>query len=1011
MSFDGPISFIPHGYCLSWSPILVGLLAGSHLLIGLSYMTIPVALFFFARRHPELNQKLLFGLFTAFILGCGATHLIELVNIWIPFYRLDSFVLAGTALVSVVTAILIWPITRQATEALHDVLRARREQASTTDELFETVMQLKQVNLKLDESERRFRMSVEYAPNGQATVDLNGGWLIVNQSLCKMLGYTEAELQKKSFQDITHPDDLERDLQHVQDLLSGRQISYRMDKRYFCKSGAILHAQLDVALLRSPLGAPLHFIVQIQDISERINARAANESAERRFRKMIEDVKDYAIINLDINGLVSSWNEGARKIKGYQAHEIIGRHFSCFHQLEDIANNRPAKALKLAEENGHFQEEGLLVRKDGSVFWANILITAIHDTDGTLLGFSKITRDLTERRHAEEVIAQANSLREAIMHAAPYSIIATDSDGIITSINPAAEKMLWYTSEELVGKQSSLIVHDKNEIVGRAKELSAKYKKKIESDFEAFVYEARAGLVEEHEWTYVRKNGTRLPVQLAVSALCDTNQKVIGFLSIAYDITQRKYREEYTRHVSLHDDLTGLPNRALLKDRINVAIEAAKRNRKKVGVMMLDLDHFKRINDTLGHHVGDELLKVVAERIVKSLRKSDTAARMGGDEFVVVTPDMSDDKSADSIANTLVKAISAPIQIGVHELTITPSIGVSCYPDDGEEANTLIKYADAAMYQTKAAGRHGHQHFNAAAQAIVQRKLTMEADLRLAIAKDHLQVHYQPQVCLKTGKIIGVEALARWVDPVKGMISPDLFIPVAEESGLIIELGNFVLRTACRDAHVLQQRTGYPMMMAVNLSARQFKQDALIDMMRAVLDETGMDPTMLELEITEGVMMENDEKTRLRMQSLRDLGISLAVDDFGTGYSSLSYLTQFPITALKIDRSFVDKMIESERDAAVVQAIIAMAYSLKTKVVAEGVETLEQLEFLQDHVCSAAQGFSLGVPVNVDQFSAQGYKFSKPVSMVELTKRFDEIQAASTTSVAASLRQAVAHAA
>ncbi|PTU31566.1 hypothetical protein CJD38_09570 [Stenotrophobium rhamnosiphilum] len=995
MLFDSPISFIPHGYCLSWSPMLVGLLAGSHLLIGLSYLSIPVALFFFARRHPELNQKLLFTLFTLFILGCGATHLIELVNIWVPFYRLDTFVLAGTALVSVVTAVLIWPITRQATQALHDVFQARREQAITTDELFETVMQLKQVNLKLDESERRFRMSVEYAPNGQATVDLNGRWLIVNQSLCKMLGYGEAELLQKTFQEITHPDDIERDLEHVKNLLAGRQVSYRMEKRYFCKSGAILHAQLDVALLRSPLGAPLHFIVQIQDISERINATIATENAERRFRRMIEDVKDYAIINLDINGLVSSWNEGARHIKGYQAHEIIGRHFSCFHQVEDIANNRPNAALKMAEENGHFQEEGLRIRKDGSVFWASVLITAIHDTDGTLLGYSKITRDLTERRHAEEVIAQANGLREAIMHAAPCSIIATDPDGVITSINPAAERMLWYASEDLVGKQTTMIIHDEHEVAARSKELSAKYKKKIETGFEAFVYEAREDVVEEHEWTYIRKNGSRLSVQLAVSALRDSNQKIIGFLSIAYDITQRKYREEYTRHVALHDDLTGLPNRALLKDRINVAIESAKRNHKKVGVMMLDLDHFKRINDTLGHHVGDELLKVVADRLVKALRKSDTAARMGGDEFVVVTPDMSDDKNADFIANTLVKAISAPIKIGMHELIVTPSIGVSCFPDDGEEANTLIKYADAAMYQTKASGRHGHQHFNAAAQAIVQRKLAMEADLRLAIAKNHLQVYYQPQVCLSTGKIIGVEALARWIDPVKGMISPELFIPVAEESGLIIELGNFVLRTACRDARILQERVGHPMIMAVNLSARQFRQETLVDTVSSIIAEARMDPAMLELEITEGVMMENDEKTRSRMQGLRDLGISLAVDDFGTGYSSLSYLTQFPITTLKIDRSFVDKINEGERDAAVVQAIIAMAYSLKTKVIAEGVETVEQLEFLQEHTCSAAQGFM----------------FSKPMSMAELGQAFDQIQKSSTDSVMTSLHKVIARAA
>lgn len=1003
MLLDNATSFIPHGYCLSWSGWLVGLVAGSHFLIGLSYMTIPIALLAFARRHPELNQKLIFGLFVAFILGCGTTHFVELVNIWIPFYRLDSIVLAATAIISVVTAALIWPLLHQATAALKAVDLGKQEQASVTNELFETILQLRQANLKLDESERRFRVSVENAPNGQALMDLDGRWLMVNQSLCKMLGYTEQEFLERTFQDLTHADDLQRDLQHVQDLLHGRATSYRMEKRYISKSDQIVHVQLDVALLRSPEGVPLHFIVQIQDITSRINAEKATELVERRFRRMIEDVSDCAIISLNVNGHVVAWNEGARRIKGYAAHEILGKHFSRFYPIEDIAQDRPEKLLALAKQNGRYQEEGWRVRKDGSSYWASVMMSAIHDDDGTLIGFTKITRDLTERRNAEEVLAQSNRLREAIMDAAPYSIITTDTQGVITSLNPAAERMLMYTGDDLIGKQTLQIMHDSNEVAARAEDLSIQYGTLIEPGFEVFVRESRSGVSTEHEWTYIRKDGSRFPVQLAVNALRDSDQKIIGFIGIAYDITQRKMREEYTRHVSLHDDLTGLPNRALLNDRIAVAIESAKRNQKRVGVMMLDLDHFKKINDTLGHHVGDELLKVVAERLRKNLRKSDTAARMGGDEFIVVTPDMSDAKDCDLIAKTLVRAISEPIQIGMHELAITPSIGVSCFPDDGEEASTLIKYADAAMYQTKAAGRHGHTHFDAAAQAETQRMVMMEADLRAAIANDHLQVYYQPQICLKTGRIIGVEALARWIDPVKGMIAPELFIPVAEESGLIIPLGEFVLRTACRDAHLLEKRAGHPLIMAVNFSARQFKQEGMVDMVQTIIRDSGINPNLLELEITEGVMLGSDEKARFRMQLLRDLGVSLAVDDFGTGYSSLSYLTQFPITTLKIDRSFVSKMIWNERDAAVVQAIIAMACSLKTKVVAEGVETLEQLEFLQEHVCNAAQGFLLGAPANVDQFSAQGYKFSCPVSMAELSQKFDEIEIDTTACVAASL--------
>ena len=708
-------------------------------------------------------------------------------------------------------------------------------------------------------SEYRFRSLLDNSPIGLTEVALDGSFMTVNPALYTMLGYTEEELTSKTFQGITHPDDLALDLANLKELLDGKCETYRMEKRYFKKSGQILHIQLDVALLRSANGAPLNFISQIQDITARINA--------------------------------------------------------------------------------------------------------------------------------EEVLAKSNSLREAIMDAAPYSIIATDPQGLITSINPAAARMLWYTHDDLVGKQTPKIIHDESEIIARAQELSIKYKEKIEPGFEVFVHESRAGLVGEYEWTYIRKDGSRFPVQLAVTALRDANQAIIGFLGIAHDITQRKRREEYTRHISLHDELTGLPNRTLLNDRLNVAIEGARRNRKKVGVMMLDLDHFKRINDNLGHDIGDEVLKIVADRISTNLRRSDTAARMGGDEFIVITPDMNDVNNTDLIANTLVKAISEPIRIGSHELIITPSIGVSCYPDDGEEIHALTKHADAAMYQAKAAGRCRHLRFNADTEAVAQQRLTMETELRFAIANNHLQVHYQPQICLKTGQIIGVEALARWIDPIKGVISPELFIPVAEESDLIIGLGDFVLRTACRDAVTLQKRAGHPLIMAVNLSARQFKQGNLIETVQSALKQSGMDPNLLELEITEGVMMENNESTRFRMQSLRDLGISMAVDDFGTGYSSLSYLTQFPISTLKIDRSFVSKMASNERDAAVVQAIIAMAGSLNTKVVAEGVETPEQLIFLQEHICNAAQG----------------YQFCKPVNMTELVETFDLVQARSSASTGASL--------
>ena len=717
----------------------------------------------------------------------------------------------------------------------------------------------------------------------------------------------------------------------------------------------------------------------------------AIKSSENRFRSLLDN-SPIGLAEVSLDGQFSTVNPALYMMLGYTQEELTCKKFQDITHPDDIALDLANLKLLLDAKSDAYRMDKRYLHKSGKIVNVQLDVVLLRAPDGAPLNFIAQIQDITARTYAEEVLARANDLREAIMNAAPYSIIATDPEGLITSINPAAERMLWYSREDLVGKKTPQVIHDKNEIILRAQELSKKYSHTFEPGFEVFVHESRYGLADEHEWTYIRKDGSRFSVQLAVSALRDSNQNIIGFLGIAHDITQRKRREEYTRHIALHDELTGLPNRALLNDRLNVAIEGAKRKHKKVGVMMLDLDHFKRINDTLGHHVGDEVLKIVAERISTNLRRSDTAARMGGDEFIVVTPDLNDAKNSDLIASTLVSAISAPIIVGTHEITITPSIGVSCYPDDGDEIHNLIKHADAAMYQAKAAGRFRYQHFNVNAQEVVQKKIQLESELRLAIANNQLHVHYQPQICLKTGRIIGVEALARWTDPIKGVISPELFIPVAEESGLIISLGDFVLREACRDAAILQKRAGHPLMMAVNLSARQFKQGNLIEVVQSVLKKYEMDPAQLELEITEGVMLENDEGVRSCMNKLRDIGISLAVDDFGTGFSSLSYLTQFPISTLKIDRSFVSKMINSERDAAVVHAIISMAYSLKAKIVAEGVETPQQLEFLQKYISNAAQGLLLGRPVDVDQFSAQGYLFCKPVGVDELISIFDLIE-------------------
>ncbi len=434
------------------------------------------------------------------------------------------------------------------------------------------------------------------------------------------------------------------------------------------------------------------------------------------------------------------------------------------------------------------------------------------------------------------------------------------------------------------------------------------------------------------------------------------------------DITERKRREEYILHAAQHDHLTGLPNRSLLTDRLQQALQASQVGGKTVALLMIDLDHFKRVNDSLGHHVGDQLLVALARRLQASVRTDDTVARMSGDEFVVVLPDARDVARVEHIAQKILETISQVITVGSHELHVTPSIGVSVYPRDGADANALLRNADTAMYQVKGAGRNGVRLFSAEMAHAALDRLQLESALHRALRDGEFRLHYQPQICLRSGQVLGMEALLRWPDPAGGMISPDRFIPVAEESGLMLLIGDWVLRTACRQALALQQQSGKPLQIAVNISPRQFRRPEFVTSLIAILAETGLNPSTLELEITEGLLMEQTDDSIARLHEIRALGVGVAIDDFGVGYASLSYLARFPISTLKIDRCFVSKIPGSASDAAVVHTIIALASSLQMRVIAEGVETAEQLRFLRQHDCHSAQGHYFCPAVPPEQF-------------------------------------------
>ena len=685
-----------------------------------------------------------------------------------------------------------------------------------------------------------------------------------------------------------------------------------------------------------------------RDNSARGQAEGALGDSEEKYRMLLDGVQDYAIFMLDPLGQVVSWNAGAERIKGYTAEQIVGHNFSCFFSPQDIRRGRPEEVLRMTAASGRHEENGMRVRKDGSQFLARVTFTALRDADGSLRGFSEISRDLSE---SEESEAKYRGLLEA----APDAMVVVNPSGKIVLLNVQAEKRFGYSRDELIGQRVKNIIPK-----GFAERLIADALRSAE---DAMEQQIGTGI----ELTGRRKDGSEFPIEIMLSPL----EGAEGILVTAAirDITTRKKAEALIIHSSEHDFLTGLPNRMLLNDRVNQAIRSARRYSRKVAVLFLDLDGFKHINDSLGHPTGDKLLQSVGKRLVDCVRGSDTVSRQGGDEFVVLLSEEEDSDDASIAARRMLRAVAEAHFIDQHDLHVTCSVGISLYPDDGLNAETLIKNADTAMYQAKENGRQTFQFFKSAMNVRAVERQSIEEGLRRALERQEFVVHYQPKINLKTGRIIGAEALLRWTHPIRGPVSPAQFIPVAEDCGLILPIGTWVLREACQQAQAWVA-AGLPMgTMAVNISAIQLREENFVDSVFAIFKETGLDPRLLEVELTESVLMKHAESTASILKALRARGVQVAVDDFGTGYSSLSYLRKFPIDALKIDQSFVNQITTVPDETIIVKAVISMGRSLKLRVIAEGVETQEQLAFLQAHQCDEAQGYYFSRPVLPQQFA------------------------------------------
>ncbi len=458
-----------------------------------------------------------------------------------------------------------------------------------------------------------------------------------------------------------------------------------------------------------------------------------------------------------------------------------------------------------------------------------------------------------------------------------------------------------------------------------------------------------------------------------------------GYRGIDRDITARKQDEQRLESLAHYDQLTGLPNRALFYDRLNQTLARTRWHQQHVAVMFLDLDRFKVINDTLGHDMGDLVLKEVAARLLSLVRDGDTVARLGGDEFAIILVDIATSDDIPNLAQTILGALETPLEIKGQEFFVTTSIGISCHPGDGDDARLLVTNADIAMYHAKEQGRNNYQFHSSSMDAKAVERLLLETRLRHALEREEFQLHYQPKVDLGTGQLNGMEALVRWQPPGEEMISPMHFIPLLEDTGMIVPVGEWILYTACAQTKAWHEAGFTKLRVSVNLSARQFKQQGLVEMVIRVLEKTGLDPQHLELEITESILMEHKDRTADALSRFNDLEIHITIDDFGTGYSSLGYLKRFPIKTLKIDRSFIQDIPDDADNVALTQAIIAMAQSLKINVVAEGVETNEQLVFLMNLQCNEIQGFYFSRPLTVDAFT-QLLKENRCLDLTVLTE-------------------------